>query len=275
MTGDSTKPTPPEVYERILVPAVLQPLSERVLDLASPKEGERVLDLACGTGLLARAVAPIVGSNGAVVGVDVLPGMLAIARSLPSPDGPAIEWIESDATTLDLPDASFDLVLCQQGLQFFPDREATAAEVRRVLAPGGRFVAAVWQSIQHQPFWRGFTAIESRNLAPMGLAPEDVTLPFSWGDPEALRGLLEGSGFDGVEVSTAMIMANFAAETFVEDLEYPYGALVHGFLEDPDAFATYVAAVREQSVDLLDPYIRGDRLMFETPANLAIARRPA
>ena len=274
MSSESTKPTPPEVYERVLVPAVLRPLSERVLDLAAPKEGERVLDLACGTGLLARSVAPIVGSGGAVVGLDVLPGMLAVARSLPAPDGATIEWREADATSLDFTDASFDLVLCQQGLQFFPNREATASEIRRVLAPGGRFVAAVWQSLVHQPFWRGFTGVEARNLAPMGLAPEDVTLPFSWGDPEALRALLEGSGFDAVEVSTAMIMANFAAETFVEDLEYPYGALVHGFLDEPEAFEAYVAAVREQSVDVLEPYIRGDRLMFETPANLAIGHRP-
>jgi SAM-dependent methyltransferase len=274
MSSESRKSTPPEVYERVLVPAVLRPLSERVLDLAAPKEGERVLDLACGTGLLARTVAPIVGSSGAVVGIDVLPEMLAVARSLPAPDGATIEWVEGDATALELADASFDLVLCQQGLQFFPDREATAAEIRRVLVQGGRFVAAVWQGIEHQPFWRGFTGVETRNLAPMGLAPEDVTLPFSWGDPEALRALLEGSGFDGVEVSTAMIMANFAAATFVEDLEYPYGAIVHGFLEDPEAFEAYVAAVREQSVDVLEPYVRGDRLMFETPANIAIAQRP-
>ena len=275
MTGEPKKPTPPQVYEQVLVPAVLRSLSERVLDLAAPREGERVLDLACGTGLLARDVAPIVGSSGDVVGVDVLPGMLAVANSLPAPDGASIEWREGDATALDLPDASFDLVLCQQGLQFFPDREATAGEIRRVLAPGGRFVAAVWQGIEHQPFWRGFTGVEARNLAPMGLTPEDVTLPFSWGEPEALRTLLEGSGFDGVEVSTAMLMANFAAETFVDDLEYPYGALVPGFLEDPDAFESYVAAVKEQSVDVLEPYIRGDRLMFETPANLVIAHRPA
>jgi ubiquinone/menaquinone biosynthesis C-methylase UbiE len=159
MSSESTKPTPPEVYERVLVPAVLRPLSERVLDLAAPKEGERVLDLACGTGVLARAVAPTVGSSGNVVGIDVLPGMLAVARSLPAQDGATIDWVEGDATSLDLPDASFDLVLCQQGLQFFPNREATAGEIRRVLAPGGRFVAAVWRSLEHQPFWRGFTGV--------------------------------------------------------------------------------------------------------------------
>jgi predicted RNA methylase len=83
MSMESDKPTPPEVYERVLVPAVLQALSTRVVDLAAPREGERVLDLACGTGIVARTVAPIVGATGSVVGVDVLPPMLAVARSLP------------------------------------------------------------------------------------------------------------------------------------------------------------------------------------------------
>lgn len=132
---ESEKPTPPQVYERVLVPAVLRALSRSVVDLAAPHEGERVLDLACGTGIVARTVAPIVGAAGSVVGIDVLPPMLAVARSVPAPDGASIEWREGDATALDLSDSSFDLVICQQGLQFFPDREATASEVLRVLDP--------------------------------------------------------------------------------------------------------------------------------------------
>jgi ubiquinone/menaquinone biosynthesis C-methylase UbiE len=274
VTIESEKPTPPEVYERVLVPAVLQALATRVVDLAAPREGERVLDLACGTGIVARTVAPIVGAAGSVVGVDVLPPMLAVARSVPAPDGASIEWREGDATVLDLADSSFDLVICQQGLQFFPDR-VVASEVLRVLAPGGRFVAAVWQGIDRQPFWKAFTEIEAANLAPLGLTRDDVTLPFSWGDPDALRELLTDTGFDQVELTTTTIEANFAAESFVEDLEYPYGVLVPGFLEDPDAFATYVDAVREESRGVLSRYRRGDRIVFETPANLAFARRPS
>ncbi|MCD6022696.1 MAG: methyltransferase type 11 [Actinomycetia bacterium] len=200
--------------------------------------------------------------------------MLAVARSVPAPDGASIEWREADATVIDLPDSSFDLVICQQGLQFFPDREATASKVLRVLAPRGRFVAAMWQGIDHQPFWKEFTEVEAANLAPLGLTREDVTLPFSWGDPDALRRLLADVGFDPIELSTTTVEANFAAESFVEDLEYPYGALVPGFLEDPDAFAAYVNAVREESRDVLNRYRRDDRIVFETPANLARARRP-
>jgi ubiquinone/menaquinone biosynthesis C-methylase UbiE len=276
MNGDPTtpKPTPPQVYEQVLVPAVLRSLSKRLIDLAAPTEGERVLDLACGTGIVARSVAPIVGSEGTVVGVDVLPPMLTVARTLPAPPGAAIDWREGNATALDLPDTSFDLVLCQQGLQFFPDRAATAAEVHRVLTPAGRFVAAVWQSIDRQPFWEPFSEIEARNLAPLGLSQDDVRIPFSWGEADPLRELLEEAGFTAIELSTTTIQTDFAAETFVEDLEYPYGALVHGFVEDPDAFATFVAAVREQSKDLREQHRRGDRITFEMPANLVVARRP-
>jgi len=102
-----------------------------------------------------------------------------------------------------------------------------------------------------------------------------VTLPFSWGDPDALRRLLTEAGFDSIELSTTTIEANFAAESFVEDLEYPYGVLVPGFIEDPDAFATYVNAVREESRGLLNRYRRDDRIVFETPANLIVGRRPS
>ena len=83
--------------------------------------------------------------------------MLAAARSIPAPEGAPVEWREGEATALDLPDSSFDLVICQQGLQFFPDRAAAASEVLRVLAPDGRFAAAVWQGIDRQPFWKAFT----------------------------------------------------------------------------------------------------------------------
>jgi hypothetical protein len=104
---------------------------------------------------------------------------------------------------------------------------------------------------------------------------EDATLPFSFGDGEALRTLLAEAGFGSIELSTASIEANFSAATFVEDIEYPYGAIVPGFVEDPNAFESFVAAVTEESRDLLEGYRRGDRIVFEVPTNLVVARRPA
>src|SRR5712664_152339 len=112
----------PEIYQKYLVPALFRPWASILLNLVSPKPGDRVLDVACGTGLVTRLAAEQVGRTGKVVGLDISSGMLSVARSVPASGGPRIEWNEGDATTLPFPDSSFDLVVCQLGLQFFPDR---------------------------------------------------------------------------------------------------------------------------------------------------------
>ena len=96
-----------------------------------------MLDVACGTGTVARLAAARVGSAGAVTGVDLTPGMLAVARRIEA-EGAPIDWQEASADRLPLPDASADVALCSLGLQFFPDRPAALREMRRVLIPGGR-----------------------------------------------------------------------------------------------------------------------------------------
>jgi ubiquinone/menaquinone biosynthesis C-methylase UbiE len=132
----------PENYERYFVPVIGEPLATDLIDRAALRPGERVLDVACGTGVVARLAAAHVGATGTVAGIDINPGMLAVARSA-VPPGMAIEWYEASAEALPLPDESFDVVLCQMGLQFFPDRLAALREMRRVLAPGGRLVINV------------------------------------------------------------------------------------------------------------------------------------
>lgn len=108
--------SPAEVYERHLGRTIADPFTRVLLDCAAPKPEEAVLDLAAGTGSVARHVAPMVGVEGRVVAVDINRAMLAVGRTVPAPAGARIEWREGDATKLDLPDHSFDLVLCQQGL---------------------------------------------------------------------------------------------------------------------------------------------------------------
>jgi SAM-dependent methyltransferase len=131
----------PEVYERELVPAVFGVWAPIVVDLAQPRPGERVLDVACGTGVVARIAAARVGPTGSVLGVDLNPGMLSVARSIVSTDvrsdGP-LHWQEASADKLPFPDGSFDVVYCQLGLQFFADRAAALREMRRVLDAEGR-----------------------------------------------------------------------------------------------------------------------------------------
>ena len=124
---------PDELYERYLVPAKFGPWAADLVALGAPKSGERVLDVACGTGVVTRLVVPHVGAKGKVVGLDLNAGRLEVARALSSISGITIEWREADVSALPFPDANFDLVTCQQGFQFFPDRLVALREMFRVL----------------------------------------------------------------------------------------------------------------------------------------------
>ena len=130
------------VYEGRMVPALFRPWAEELVDRVDPQPGMRVLDVACGTGAVTRVVAPRVQPGGDVVGFDFSPAMLEIARSL-GVEGAA--WHEGDATSLPFSDGEFDRVLCQQGMQFMPDKPAAAAEMQRVLRPGGRLALSCWK----------------------------------------------------------------------------------------------------------------------------------
>jgi ubiquinone/menaquinone biosynthesis C-methylase UbiE len=133
-----------ELYERYPARYILGPWAPLLVDAARLEAGERVLDVACGTGVVTRVAAKRVGATGRVVGVDLNTGMIAVARSLPAPVGASIEWLERSALDLRLEDASFDVVLCQQGLQFFPDKAIALQEMRRVLDHGGRLALSAW-----------------------------------------------------------------------------------------------------------------------------------
>ena len=136
-----------EMYERHVARYVLGPWAPLLVEVAHLTAGERVLDVACGTGVVTRLAAQRVGVGGRVVGVDLNPGMISVARSLQVPVGAAIEWHERNALDLGLPDDSFDVVLCQQGLQFFPDKALALREMSRVLVHGGRIALSVWNSV--------------------------------------------------------------------------------------------------------------------------------
>jgi ubiquinone/menaquinone biosynthesis C-methylase UbiE len=135
-----------DLYERYAARHILGPWAPGLIEAAAVRKGDRVLDLACGTGVVARLAAARVGETGQVTGLDLNAGMLATARSLPLPPGAPVEWVQASALDTQLPDRSFDVVLCQQGVQFFPDRLAALREVSRVLAPDGRIAISVWRA---------------------------------------------------------------------------------------------------------------------------------
>lgn len=146
------RPNRAEDYERYLVPAYFGPFAEALTVLAAPWPADHVLDVACGTGSLTRLLVACVGPSGHVTGLDLNADMLAVARDIV--DAPNVEWREASALAMPFADSTFDLVTCQQGLQFFPDRAAGMREMRRVLRPGGRLALSIWRSTEYNPVWK-------------------------------------------------------------------------------------------------------------------------
>ena len=144
----------PENYEKYFVPIIGRPLAADLVDVAAPRPGERALDVACGTGVVARIAAERVGTAGTIAAIDINPGMLAVARAT-TPATVAVDWQQASAERLPFPDESFDVALCSLGLPFFPERAAALREMRRVLVPGGRIAFNV-----PGPAPRVFTVLE-------------------------------------------------------------------------------------------------------------------
>ena len=192
-----------ELYERVMVPAIFAAWAADLASLARLRAGERVLDVACGTGAVAREAARRVGPTGAVTGLDPTPGMLATARA--AAGDLRIEWREGRADALPFADGAFDVVLCQQGLQFFPDRPAALAEMRRVLVKDGRVAVAVFCSSA------GHAALVPALEPYLAEAARSIMEPFSLPDGEALRALVRGAGFRNVSLSRPARPARFAS----------------------------------------------------------------
>ena len=201
-----------ELYEQYPARYLLGPWAPGLVALASLQAGERVLDLACGTGVVARLAASKVGS-GQVAGLDINAGMLAVARSLSTPPGAAITWIEASAATTGLPDDCFDVVLCQQGQQFVPDQSTALREVRRVLVPGGRALFSTWKSMG--PYHRAVGDAVERFLG-VEVATKWRSTRLGLPDDVALRRSFIEAGFREVQVCpTTMAVHLPAIQTFV------------------------------------------------------------
>jgi ubiquinone/menaquinone biosynthesis C-methylase UbiE len=197
LPGPAAGGTPPENYERFFVPAIGAPLGADLVDLAALAPNERVLDIACGTGIVARLAAERVGSAGTVTGVDINPAMLAVARAT-TPPAMSIEWHEASADALPLPAESYDVVFCQLGLQFVADKLAALREMRRVLAPDGRVLVNV-----PGPTPPVFAVLEDALANHVGPeAAAFVHMVFSLDDEVELASLMRGAGFQSVNVES-------------------------------------------------------------------------
>jgi ubiquinone/menaquinone biosynthesis C-methylase UbiE len=193
--GKTYSGTAPENYERYFVPSIGGPVADDLMKIAALRPGERVLDVACGTGVVTRLAAQRIGSSGSVAGLDLNPGMLAVARSA-TPPNLAIEWYETSAEAIPLPDGAFDAVLCQMGLQFISNKLGALREMRRVLAPGGRLVLNVPGPTP--PLFGAMADALGKHIAPQ--AVQFVHIVFSLHDEQELRELMNGAGFHEVDV---------------------------------------------------------------------------
>jgi ubiquinone/menaquinone biosynthesis C-methylase UbiE len=252
-----------EIYERHMVPAMLASWVLGLLDLVAPKPGERVLDVACGTGVVARQAASQVGALGHVVGLDLNGSMLALARVL----APAVEWREGNAMDLPFPTNAFDVVVCQQGLQFFPDSGRALRETHRVLVPGGRLAVAVWCAIESSPGHHALTRGLERHVG--AEAAGLMSAVFRLGDAQTLQTMLEVAGFREVRVRREKRVARFPSpELFVRWVVVGSVLGRTGVQVRDESLAAIIREVDEA----LQPYMHGDGLAFPMEAHLAVGR---
>lgn len=263
--------SPAEVYERYMSRTIADPWTGVLLDIAAPVSGERALDLACGTGSVARQLAPMVGASGHVLAVDINAEMLEVGREQPIPGGASIVWQQGDATRLDIPDNTFDLVVCQQGLQFFPDRTASALEMRRVLREPGRAVISVWQGLHVHPVYEALFTATARHF---GVPLSDVDLAFSLSDKEELRRLLSDAGFKDVQIFPRSLLIHMPEpERFVQLTVLGAATSIPTFIRlDAQQRDTLIKAVSAETSAVVRQFRDGDTLALPMSTNIAVAR---
>jgi ubiquinone/menaquinone biosynthesis C-methylase UbiE len=191
------------VYDTIIA-RLFTPWAHDLIQRLAPPAGCTALDLACGPGTVSRVLAERIGGQGRVVATDLSPAMLEIARSKPTdPDGAPIEWIEAPATPLPLPDSTYDVITCQQGLQFFPDKVGALTEMRRVMRPGGRAGVAVWTRVEDQLF--GYLHNAIANVI-SGETADRYTGPFSLSGEDAAE-YADRAGFENIRLERVTLPA--------------------------------------------------------------------
>jgi ubiquinone/menaquinone biosynthesis C-methylase UbiE len=262
-----TNPSVPKAYDEFFVPRLFEPWARLLLDEVQLRPGDHVLDVATGPGTVARLAAQRVGTRGRIAASDIAEPMLEIARSKPHPFNAApIEYLQSPAAPLAAQSATFDAVLCQQGLQFFPDRAGALREMRRVLKPNGRIAIAVWTEIEHNEIFAAYHAA-LRATTPRELA-DLITAPFSWPSGTELKAAAEDIGFREIRLKTASLPMV---------LEGGLEQAVHAFAATPvspgvaalpqDVQDAFFARVRRE----MAPLMKGGKVIGTMTSNIILA----
>jgi ubiquinone/menaquinone biosynthesis C-methylase UbiE len=258
-----------ELYQRYLVPGITSKWAADLVHRAQLRTGERVLDVACGTGVVARLAAKKVAS-GHVTGLDLNAEMLAAARGVSS-EGPPVNWMEGSALDLAFPSSRFDVVFCQLGLQFFPDQSKALREMRRVIDVPGRVALSVYSPIERTPGANAFVCALDEVLGPQ--ASRIKRGEHSFANAAQLETLLHDAGFGTVEVQT--VVQTIAFPSVIDYVRFqllatPMTVLLKDKIEtERQTISSLVAskAATFSSASMLD----GGKFAFPQEAYVAIA----
>lgn len=251
-------------YEALFVPALFGQWASRVLDAANVAAGQRVLDVACGTGVLAREAYLRTGTTGYVAGLDPDLGMLAVARD----SCPSVDWRQGTAESMPFPDALFDAVVSQFGLMFM-DRGRAIREMLRVLKPDGRLVVAVWDAAGNIPAYAAEIALLDRVAGTR--AADALRAPFVLGDRKLLAETFDDAGARSVAISTASGVARFPGIRVMVEAD------LRGWLPVMGVHLTEeeIGRILEEAERVLASYVtEDDRVEFDATAHLVTARKP-
>jgi SAM-dependent methyltransferase len=255
--------SPAEIYHERFVPALFAPWANVVADAARIAEGERVLDVACGTGVLACAAAHRVGPGGGVVGLDASEEMLAVARR----NGPAVAWRCGRAEALPFADRSFDAVVSQFGLMFFTDPPGALREMLRVTRPGGRLAVAVCDALERSPGYAAFGLLLRRLFGDR--VADAFGAPFALGDPQRLLSLCRDADIAGAQVTRHTGSVRFASIASLVSTERACVWTLGGMLDD----AQFERLLAESEAALAPFTTASGAIAFEMPALLITAER--
>lgn len=262
-----------EFYDEYFVPALFQEWTDRVSTVAKIREGDEVLDVACGTGALTRTVAKRVGASGVVIGLDINEGMLAVAQAkapvnapINAPanapaNAPVIEWRQGAAERLPFDDDSFDAVVSQFGLMFFTDPSGAIQEMRRVLKPGGRLAVAVWDLLENSPGYAAEVALIQRLFGTQ--VADALRAPYTLGDKQKLANIFTEAGLPNATIETMDGTAQFPSiEAWVE-------TDVKGWTLSEMIDGTQYSLLLEHAKIELAAFAQGDgRVSFRSPAHI-------
>lgn len=253
------------VYEDQKVPAIFGPLAEATLDVVSLEPNDVILDVACGTGIVARSIRKRLGPSPRIVGVDLNEGMIATASNLADEVSQSCEWHVADVTRLPFELGAFSVAFCQQGIQFFPDEVAALRELKRVLRPGGRIVLSVWSG--PSVFFKALAEALSQHVND-GIGKRSLS-PFTYGRADELVETISNLGF--IEVSIREIAVN-------RTLNDPESAIPKEILGNPIGPAVaergeaVMRAVVTDTIANLTAYRRGSDLVIPQHTHLIQAK---